>query len=329
MHDDFRMILPSLHSAGGILKCFDYANHALSQGYKVTVYSPHTPAEVGIVFKRDDFAHFVQGGATFLPRKALPFDPECLYFFSLPTDFKFIEPFVERGLPTKRVVHIIQGKRHSSVDFQDGYAIRLLSRPMSRITINAIVRRAIDPYLNRSAICETIPLAHNTDYFRAPLRTLMQGRKLKVGYMTWKSDIGDRIAHLLASDARFSFTAVREPLDWPQLRKFYAELDVYLCAPKPQEGFYLPGLEAMAAGAVVLTPDVGGNMIYCRFGENCMDYDFDDAQSGAAALKHLTDAAPQRITALQRQGHATIEAFSLDQERARFGAFIDQLGATG
>ncbi len=325
MRDDFRMILPSLSPVGGIQKCLDYANHALSLGYRVTIYAPHTPTEASDLFKRDDFAHFAQGGATFLPRQALPFDPACLYFFSLPTDFRYIEPLVQRGLPTRRIIHIIQNTRHASVSFQDGYAIRLLSRPMSRISINGIVRDAIDPFLYRDAFCETIPLGHNTSYFRAAPRTLLQGRKVRVGYMTWKSDIGDRIAKLLAGDTRFSFTAVRKTIDWPHLRKFYADLDVFLCAPNPQEGFYLPGLEAMAAGTLVLSPDVQGNMAYCRFGENCMDYEFDDAQAGAAALQDLVNEAPERIAALQRQGLATAEAFSLDQERACFGTFIDQL----
>src|SRR5690606_32088353 len=43
-----------------------------------------------------------------------------------------------------------------------------------------------------------------------------------------------------------------------------------VCLPLAKEGFYLPPLEAMARGALVITADCGGNRGFCHPDINCL-----------------------------------------------------------
>lgn len=60
------------------------------------------------------------------------------------------------------------------------------------------------------------------------------------------------------------------------------------------EGFCLPILEAMAAGAAVITTDSHGNRDFCRDGENCIVVPQDDPGELARAIRHLLDDPAER-----------------------------------
>ncbi len=89
--------------------------------------------------------------------------------------------------------------------------------------------------------------------------------------------MGDEVARYSRARGASSFRAIREPVGWDELRELYHWSDVFLATPLVEEGFYMPGLEAMAAGAVVISSDAGGNRAYCRFGENCVGVGLEDA----------------------------------------------------
>ena len=102
-----------------------------------------------------------------------------------------------------------------------------------------------------------------------------------------------------------------------------ARTRVAVCLPRPEEGFYLPALEAMAAGCTVVTLDCVGNRGFCRDGHNCVV-----AETEAAALaRSVMDvvelpAADRRC--LHANASATAREHSLDAERKRFhGLLLD------
>jgi Glycosyl transferases group 1 len=321
----FRILLPSLQPVGGIQKCFDYANHADWLGYRTIFHVAQMPQAGDAIFGRDDFVQWRDRRSDVFSSGTVPYYSQDIYFFSLPSDFARLEPLVAFGLCPRQIVHIIQNVRHATPAFQDGYAIRLLSRPITRIAINNIVKSAITPHLHPKAICETILLGHPCNYFAGVARPERPATPIRVGYMSWKSDIGDRVAHHLAIDARFAFCSLRDAVGWPALREFYAEIDVLLCAPNPEEGFYLPGLEAMAAGCLVVTPNVGGNMVYCQFDQNCLPYPLDDAEAAAQALIRIAEAPTEILMGLREAGLETVQKFSLDEERKQFGELLTRI----
>ena len=87
----------------------------------------------------------------------------------------------------------------------------------------------------------------------------------------------------------------------------------------------MPGLEAMAAGAVVISSDAGGNRAYCRFGENCVEVGFEDARDYVGALEGLREGGEESIERLRRAGYEAVGRHTLEHERERFGQFMQKL----
>jgi glycosyltransferase involved in cell wall biosynthesis len=103
----------------------------------------------------------------------------------------------------------------------------------------------------------------------------------------------------------------REFLD--RLRR--AQIAVLL--PLESEGFYLPALEAMALGAVVVCPDCVGNRSFCKDGYNCFvpAYSVKDI----SMVVHRTRAlSPDARTQLAEAARHTADMHGLARERDAF-----------
>jgi glycosyltransferase involved in cell wall biosynthesis len=316
---------PTFRPVGGVVKIFDYVNHARSLGYGPVIACPEQYKRGLPLFKISRFSdNSPENGIKFTTPEKVSVGPNDLAFLSWPTHYEIVEPRMSRWTQHEQIIFIVQNVRWANPSFTNGYAVRLLSRPMARIMTNDVVLDATKPYLNLSSISEVILLGHDCGFF-AKERTGGLGTPIKVGYTTWKSDVGDEVASLLRSSSDFRFRAIREPVSWEELRELYHWADVFLATPLVEEGFYLPGLEAMAAGAVVISSDAGGNRAYCNFGENCIQVDFDDAEGYAGALKQLSSESPKEVERLRRNGYETVGRHTLDHERERFGEFLERL----
>ncbi|HEX2181445.1 MAG TPA: glycosyltransferase [Rubrobacteraceae bacterium] len=315
---------PTFRPVGGVVKVFDYVNHAISLGYEPVVACPE-PYKPGLpLFKIGRFSGISPGnGIRFTGLDKVSVGPHDLAFLSWPTHYEVVEPRLSRWTRHEQVIFIVQNVRWANPLFAGGYALRLLSRPMARIMTNEVVLEAVKPYLNPSSMTEVIRLGNDSAFF-AKRRTGPLGSPLKVGYTTWKSDVGDRVASMLEGP-EFSFRAIRDPVGWDELRELYHWSDVFLATPLVEEGFYMPGLEAMAAGAVVISSDAGGNRAYCRFGENCLEVGFEDAAGYADALRALKGYGVEEINRLRRGGYETVGLHTLEHERDGFGGFMERL----
>jgi glycosyltransferase involved in cell wall biosynthesis len=98
-----------------------------------------------------------------------------------------------------------------------------------------------------------------------------------------------------------------------------AQTTVFL--PNETEGFYLPALEGMALGTLVVCPDCIGNRSFCLPGHNSFrpKYAFEEVVRAAESALALPPDQAQQIRANARQ---TAEAHSLFRERQ---AFLDVL----
>jgi glycosyltransferase involved in cell wall biosynthesis len=149
---------------------------------------------------------------------------------------------------------------------------------------------------------------------------------IRVAYTTWKSELGDDIANEMR-DEGFQFSSIGGSAAWDEIRSLYGWADVFLGTPNEEEGFYLPGLEAMCGGAVVVIPDVVGNRAYCRFGENCVGVEYEDIESYKRALRHIKGAEWDEMERLRANGWEEVQKWSLEREREEFGSFLEELGA--
>jgi GT2 family glycosyltransferase/glycosyltransferase involved in cell wall biosynthesis len=89
------------------------------------------------------------------------------------------------------------------------------------------------------------------------------------------------------------------------------------------EGFCLPLLEAMAAGAPVVCTDAHGNRDFCRDGENCL-MAADDPRSVAAALERLF-ADPDLRERLASEGRRTAAAYAWDERVDELERFFESV----
>jgi len=309
---------------GGVVKIFDYVNHAGALGLEAVICCPEPFKEDLPLFRISRFSGISpEMGFRFVDPENVSVGPHDLAFLSWPTQYEILGPRLSRWTHHEQVICIVQNVRWANPTFTNGYAIRLLSRPMARIMTNGVVLEAVGPYLNERSMTEIIDLGHDTAFF-ARERTGGPGPRIRVAYTTWKSDVGDRVAGRVR-DPAFEFRAIRNPVGWEELRELYHWADVFLATPLVEEGFYLPGLEAMAAGAIVLSSDAGGNRAYCEFDENCMRVEFDDPSSYVEVLLSLRTADPAKLDRMRQRGYETTELHTLSLERVHFGAFLERL----
>lgn len=315
---------PTFSPVGGVLKIFDYVNHARGLGYEPMICCPED-YDAGLpLFQISRFSSITpENGVCFTGLDRVTVGPDELAFLSWPTHYQIVEPRMSRWTKHEQIIYIVQNVRWANPHWIHGYALRLLSRPMARIMTIDPIYEAIKPYLNPTSMSEVIRIGHDAAFF-SKSRSGGLSEPVKVGYTTWKSNVGDQIARLLP-ESGFEFRAIRNPVGWRELRELYHWSDVFLATPLAEEGMYLPGLEAMAAGAIVISPDAGGNREYCRFGENCLYARFADAGSYAEVLRSLRSAGAEKVEALRRAGYETVGHYTLEREAERFGEFMRRL----
>jgi GT2 family glycosyltransferase len=89
------------------------------------------------------------------------------------------------------------------------------------------------------------------------------------------------------------------------------------------EGFCLPLLEAMAAGAPVVCTDANGNRDFCRDGENCLMVD-DEPAAVRAALERLF-ADPELRARLAEEGRRTAAAYDWERRIDELERFFESV----
>ncbi|MGI9608341.1 MAG: glycosyltransferase [Acidimicrobiales bacterium] len=323
--DEFHVVFPLWGPVGGVIKIFDYLHHTLQIGFdRAIAWGPPLPGPEAPI--RDHAAYrraHDDPRIEFRLLKDLELPESAWVLFSEPSQHPDIEEALPDGSNRQRVIHLVQNTRHANPHWHLGFPYLLLHRPLTRIHVTHEVAEAVTPVVNTRFPSTTIVEGHDWPFFSTPSTRDPEG-PLRVGYTTWKSTIGDEVADALQDDSRFSFDAIRSPATWIEIRELYHRSDVWLCSPGPEEGFYLPGLEAMAANLIVVSPFVGGNRAYLIDEENCLRTEFEDPSSHVRALKRLADD-PELGDRLRAGGHAATARHTLERERAEFGEFIAKM----
>ncbi len=318
-------LTPTFRPVGGVIKIFDYALHALDLGHEPVICCPE-PFEPDLpLFGIERLAPLQPDrGVRYIQGFSFGVEPADFAFFSWPEHMAHIAPRLAPGTAQTRIIHLVQNTRHANPFWIDGYATRLLTRPMARIMVTRETLEACLPYLNKSSPTRVITEGHDWPYFFKE-RGGELSRPLRVAYTTWKSQVGVQVEESLADDARFTFRSIRGVASWAELREMYQWADVVLGTPGPEEGFYLLGLEAMAAGAVLITADAGGNRSYSQFGENCLEASFESADDYRSALARVLAMAPAQVAEMRQAAYRVLQNHTLDRERAEFGQFLQML----
>ncbi len=317
------VLVPFWAPGGGVIKLLDHAEHLLASFEQVVCWGPPMPPLADPIHEVPVVARLLREPRVVVRRiDSLDLPTNGWVLFTEPGHHELVD--VERA-PTSlpKVVHLVQGLVHADPMWNDGRHRRTLRRPMSRVWITPAVRDACRPVANDRCPERMILQGHDVDFFAAVERqSRTSGEPLRVGYTTWKGDIGDEVAAELGD--RCVVSALRSPTGWHDLRSFYANLDVFICTPGPLEGFYLPGLEAMAAGAAVVSPVVGGNDTYLDDDRNGVVVPFDDVGAVVTAIAELDRDRP-RLDRLATAARSDAGRFRLEREREQQKAFIDDI----
>lgn len=218
------------------------------------------------------------------------------------------------------VVNLIQGVRHA--DPADP-RFPFLTRPAVRICVSPDVAREITATGLVNGPVHTIAGGIATDDFPPPaphrdIPLLVAGAKQPA----LARAVSDRLrAGGLAVDCRDA------ALPRPEFLALLARTEVAVLLPLEREGLFLPALEAMALGAIVVCPDCVGNRSFCRDRITSLVPARDPDAIVRAALEAVALAAPRRL-ALRQAAATEVEHHGLEEECRRFLEILDTLPAS-
>ena len=236
------------------------------------------------------------------------------------TDWRRVIPEHERPRYSKPVVNLIQHVRHACEN--DPLGRRMLLRHSAiRICVSAEVERAILGTGQVRGPVFTIPDAIDV----AVVERLARAGERDIDVLVAANkqpELGASLARrLAAAERRVELVDTRIPR--ADLIGLMGRARVTVTIPNPKEGFYLPAVEGMAAGTLVVCPDCIGNRSFCRDGENSFRPEYSEEAIVAAAEHALSGAVS--VDDLLRNARETARAHDLGIERAAFLDILDRV----
>lgn len=233
-------------------------------------------------------------------------------------DFVFVNGKDWRLIPPDpnpfRILHLVQHLGYAGDPELRSY----LARPAFRICLSEAVRESIAPHAI-GPVC-VIPSGVDPSLFHV-------GAARQAGSVLIWGGKSPTLAH--AIQHRLASRGVHADLvsDWISRADFADRLrraDVFVGLTLRDEGFYRPALEAMACGCAVVCSDARGNRAHCVDGVSCLQPPHDDADAHADAVMQLL-TNHELAERIRHGGREISRQFSLDAERLRFHAVLDQL----
>jgi hypothetical protein len=220
-------------------------------------------------------------------------------------------------------INLIQHVRHAH---QGTELYGYLKERAIRICVSAEVAEAISEtgIVNGPVIVipNGVDLGANADVLKGAQRDSSKGRVLILGYKR------PEFAKLL-SDNLHQQGIEHEVLSRMVPRETYlekiAKYSIIVCCPHEEEGFYLPALEAMYMGSLVISPDCVGNRSFCIKGETCMMPEYTVESVASEVMRAITLPSEDRMKFLQA-GFAQAKRHSVDKERSSFYQLLQDVG---
>ena len=235
-------------------------------------------------------------------------------------DWRFLSSWGLGDLPHPRV-NYVQGVRHA----HDGTELhRYLAERAVRICVSQEVADAIAATGRVRGPIVTIPNGVDLSPFDSADQGSPTGFDARpsavtiVGYK--RPDLARDLAAWLSAKG-VEHRLIGELIDWDEFLDLLAETRVAVCLPHVEEGFYLPPLEAMALGCLVVTLDCIGNRGFCLHERSCLLVEPDSDSLGGAVMRALAMPALERRR-MHRHARDIVARHSLEAERTRFHAVL-------
>ena len=247
---------------------------------------------------------------------------EDICFFTLPSSYKALrKAYFAARAEASTYIHLLQNVRVANIAFDNGFAYRLLPKRMNRIAITREVYDAVLPYVSDIELLSLIPHGFDFDLFsKAPA----PDDPIIINYNMFKGSLASEVASHFTKNSRISgFVKSDKEISWEKLADNYKRSSVFVATPHPQEGLYLPGLEAMAAGHLLVVPDAIGNRFYCDFDVNCCLVPYEDLSAYVAKIEWTIENWQGEVFKKRIAAHETAKRLGMESE---FIAFQQYLG---
>ena len=302
---------------GGHVKHSHYFDHVLRMpDFAPRITFSRAPAGASLARERERL--WPAGGGVMAERWE-PAGRDVLFLAGV--DWRYLSESGLEGLANPRI-NLVQHVRHAHEGTE---LFRYLAKRAIRICVSQEVADAVSATGRTNGPVLAIPNGIDVTPF-APARGEdsppgFEARRHAVTIAGYKSpDLARALSERLDA-RRIGHRLVTEFLDRDAVLALLTESRVAVCLPRAEEGFYLPALEAMASGCLVVTMDCIGNRGFCRHEDNCMV-----AEASPESLSWMTERALAMSVAERRRMHReardTAVAHSLEAERERFHAIL-------
>ena len=235
-------------------------------------------------------------------------------------DWRMI-PAAERARYGKPIINLIQHVHHANPAHP---LSEFLARRAVRICVSVEVRDAIvatgqvnGPTLVIPNGIEAADLPLVQPHAERPVDWLICG--LKEGKSRVAKALGKRLAK---EGGRGRVEVLTKPLPRAEFLAAMAGARRVVLLPRETEGFYLPALEAMALGTLVVCPDCVGNRSFCRDGFSAVvpaSGGEDDVFAAMEVVRRMSEGQGERM---RRNAAAVAAEHTLERERAAFGELL-------
>ena len=305
--------------SGGHLKHSHYCDHVQRMpGFAPRITFSMEPSNESLARER---GRLWPAGDGVMAERWEPADRDVLFLAGV--DWRYLYGSGLETLANPRV-NLIQGVRHA----REGTELhRYLSERAVRICVSQEVADAITATGRTNGPVLTIPNGIDVAPFVSAgggSPAGFDGRRRPVTIVGYKRpELARKLSERLDA-ANVEHLLVRDFLDRSAFLALLGESRIAVCLPLEREGFYLPALEAMASGCVVVTLDCIGNRGFCRHEDNCLLAGHDAESLFRATYRALAMVVPERER-MHRHALDTVAGHSLEAERLRFHAILDDV----
>ena len=304
---------------GGHVKHSHYFDHVLRMpGFASRITFGAEPASESQASERQ---RLWPAGDGIMAERWEPTSRDVLFLAGL--DWRYLIGNGLEGLTNPRI-NLVQHVRHADEGTE---LYRYLSNRAIRVCVSQEVADAISATGRTNGPVLTI--RNGTDL--PPFESVGDGapagfdeRRHPIAIVGYKSPgLARELSERLAA-AGIEHVQSSEFLDRSAFLALLGESRTVVCLPHEREGFYLPALEAMASGCLLVTLDCIGNRGFCLHEENCLIADHNPDSLLRTVQRAAAMPAWERRRVHQRAAE-TVAEHSLEVERRRFHAILGDI----
>ena len=287
---------------GGHLKVWDYFNHI-----KMTAnFTPFIYMESGGDVSENN--PWLSSAQNQLPDWS-PLEADVIFLAGM--DWLSL-PYPERRNWPKPIINLIQGFRHS---IPDTPLYDCLSNHAIRICVSQEVTDAILKTGKVNGPVFTIP--NGIDYSFINNIKPNGSKEFDLLIVGLKNPIMAKELEKACYSLPITYRCLTEIIPRINFIRAMAASRIAVLLPSVTEGFYLPAIEAMALGTIVICPDCIGNRAFCKNGDNCLvpTYSLDGI---FGAINTVINMNSHELNHIQNSAIAMSKLHNIEIERQSF-----------